>query len=107
MQQIRKINLTEKEREALLDRIKKTEDRQTADRLRIIWFKANGYSHKEIAKLLDVGINTITRCLQSYRSDGLEGICRTNYAGSNPNLTQEQLNQLKIELLTNIRVVPK
>lgn len=102
MQQIRRIKLTEKEQEALLDRIKKTVDREIADRLRIIWFKANGYSHKEIAKLLGVGINTITRWLQRYRREGLEGICRTNYAGSTSPLTPEQRNQLKIELLTNI-----
>jgi transposase len=102
MQQIRIIKLTEKEKEALLDRIKKTVDREIADRLRIVWFKANGYSHKEIAKLLNVGINTITRCLQRYRREGLEGICRSNYAGSNSALTLEQRNQLKIELVTNI-----
>ena len=102
MQQIRIIKLEEKEREALLERIKKTVDRETADRLRIIWFKANGYSHRKIAMLLGVGINTITRCLQRYRRHGLEAICRSNYAGSNSALTLEQRNQLKIELQTNI-----
>ena len=79
--QIRQIILTKAERKELRRRIRQTKDRKTSDRLRIILFKAEGYTHKEIAYLLQVSINVVTQCLQRYNADGLDAVCRTNYQG--------------------------
>jgi transposase len=101
-QQIRKIELTNKERQALIKRISQTEDRKRADRLRVIWFKAQGLSHADIANLLNIGINQVTEYLRRYLENGLEAVCQTHYKGSRPYLTFEQLNELKIELITHV-----
>ena len=79
--QIRQITLTKAERKELRRRIRQTKDRKTSDRLRIILFKAEGFTHQEIANLLQVSINVVTQCLQRYKADGLEAVCRTNYQG--------------------------
>jgi transposase len=100
--QIRTITLTKKERKKLRQRIRQTKDRKTADRLRVIWFKSKGYTHAEIADLLQMSINVITQCLQAYLAEGLDAVCRTNYKGKEPLLTVEQQEMLKIELKTRI-----
>jgi transposase len=79
--QIRQIDLTKAERKELCQRIRQAKDRKTADRLRVILFKAEGYSHREIAHLLQMSINVVTQCLQRYQAGGLEAVCRTDYRG--------------------------
>jgi transposase len=100
--QIREISLTQAERKELRRRIRQAKDRRTADRLRVIWLKAAGYRHQEIAYLLQMSINVVTQCLQRYQAGGLEGVCCTNYQGKDPRLTAEQQEMLKIELKTHI-----
>jgi transposase len=41
----------------------------------------SGFTHDQIANLLQVSINVVTQCLQRYDADGLEAVCRTNYQG--------------------------
>ena len=79
--QIRQITLTKAKRKELRRRIRQTKERKTSDRLRIILFKAEGFTHKEIANLLQVSINVVTQCLQRYNADGLDAVCETNYQG--------------------------
>jgi transposase len=79
--QIRQITLTKAERKYLRQRIRQTKDRKTADRLRVILFKAEGFKHREIATLLQMSINVVSQCLQRYSAGGLEAVCRTNYQG--------------------------
>jgi transposase len=79
--QIRQIALTKSEYKELRRRIRQAKDRRTADRLRVILFKAEGYKHSEIAYLLQMSINVVTQCLQRYRAGGLEAVCCTNYQG--------------------------
>jgi transposase len=97
------IKLNEKERQALRKQIRKTKDRKTADRWRVILYKAEGYTHQHIAHMLQMGINQITKILKSYLDDGLEALHAPNkYKGSAPRLTSEQLEVLKMELKTRI-----
>ena len=79
--QIRQIALTKSEHKELRRRIRQAKDRKTADRLRVILFKAEGYKHSEIAYLLQMSINVVTQCLQRYRAGGLEAVCCTHYQG--------------------------
>ena len=79
--QIRQITLTKAQRKELRQRIRQAKERRTADRLRVILFKAEGYTHREIAYLLQMSVNVITQCLQRYEADGLDAVCGTNYQG--------------------------
>lgn len=100
--QIREIVLTKAERKELRKRIRKTKDRKTSDRLRIVLFKAEGFTHYQIAELLQVSINTVTHYLQRYKDGGINAVCETHYKGTSPRLTPEQQDLLKIELKTHI-----
>jgi transposase len=83
-QHIRQITLTKAKRKELRQRIRQAKDRKTSDRLRVILFKAEGYTHREIAYLLQVSINVVTQCLQRYRAGGLDAVCRTDYQEKKP-----------------------
>jgi len=101
-QQIRQITLTKAERKRLLRSIRRAKDRKTADRLRVIWFKAEGFTHQEIANLLQMSINVVTQCVQRYLAGGLDAVCSTHYQGGQPRLTVEHQQALKVELKTRI-----
>jgi len=100
--QIREITLTKAERKELHKRIRQTKDRKTADRLRVVLFKAEGFTHSQIAVLLQLHINTVTHYLQRYKAGGIEALTETNYQGTTARLPQEQQDLLKIELKTHI-----
>ena len=72
--QIRDIELDKKSRHELRKMIHKAKDRRTADRLRVILYKAEGYTHEQIAHLLQMGINQVTKVLNQYLDDGLESV---------------------------------
>lgn len=95
--------LTKEGRKDLEKQIRQTKNRKMADRLRVILYKADGYTNKVIAKLLQMGRNQITKLLQRYGRGGIEALLEPdNYQGSAPNLTEEQQQVLKVELKTKI-----
>jgi len=96
------LNLDRKARKKLRNRIRKTKDRKMADRLRVVLYKAEGYRHKDIAALLQMGINQVTKILRRYLEGGEEALLTDNYQGSQPNLTPEQQHLLTLELKTKI-----
>lgn len=100
--QIREITLTKAEHKELRNRIRQTKDRKTADRLRVVLYKAEGFTHHQIVMLLQLSINTITHYLQRYKDGGIDAVCETHYQGTSPRLTAEQQGLLKIELKTHI-----
>lgn len=105
--QVRRIELSTKERKELCKRIRQTKDRKAADRLRVIWFKAEGFKHKYIAHLLQMSINSITKYLQRYVDGGLDAVCETNYHGKQTRLTPQQQKMLEIELKTHIYIATR
>ena len=96
------IQLDKKARQALRKKIRQTKERKIADRLRVVLFKAEGRTHREIATLLQMGINKVTRILKRYGAGGLAALDSDNYQGSTPRLTPEQQQVLKLELKTKI-----
>ena len=96
------LKLDKKARQELRRQIRKTKNRKFADRLRVVLLKSEGYRHHQIAKLLQMGINQVTETLKRYLKGGLEALLKDNYQGSQPKLTVEQQNALKIELKTKI-----
>ncbi len=74
-----------------------------ADRLRVILYRAEGYTRQTIAKLLQMSRNHVTKLLRRYRDGGLTALLQpAQYKGSQPQLTPEQQQALKVELTTHI-----
>jgi transposase len=48
-------------------------------RMEVLWLKHNKLSHKEIAKLADVSINTVTKYIRFYNEGGLEKLKKVNF----------------------------
>jgi transposase len=95
--------LTKEDRKELEKQIRQTKNRKMADRLRVILYKADGYTNKVIAKLLQMGRNQVSKLLQRYGRGGLKALLEPdNYQGSLARLTQEQQQALKVELKTKI-----
>lgn len=84
------LGLDKKACRKLRQRIRKVKARKIADRLRVVLYKAEGYSHKDIAGLLQIGINQVTKILKRYLEGGIEALLIDNYQGSKPKLTLEQ-----------------
>jgi len=100
--QVRKITLTKEELEELHKRIRQTQDRKTADRLRVILYKSEGYKNCVITHLLQLSINCVGIYLRRYLVGGFDALCASNYQGKQSYLTSEQQEILKIELKTRI-----
>ncbi len=99
------ISLDELDRQALEDQIRATPERKMADRLRVLLYRAEGYAIQFIAKLLQMSRNHVTEILQRYRDGGVAAVLAPDhYKGSQPKLTGEQQQALKIELTTHIYV---
>lgn len=96
------LNLDKTARQELVALIRKTKRRKFADRLRVVLFKADGYSNQEIATLLQMGINQVTKILRRYLEGDAEALLSDNYQGSQPKLTAEQQDVLSVELKTKI-----
>ena len=99
------INLTEAERAELTAQIRQQKSRKMADRIRIILYRGSGKSYREIAELLQIGRNQVTKWLQRYRDGGLSTLLEPDKnQGGQPKLTHEQQQSLKAELRTTIYV---
>ena len=98
-----KINLSDEQYMQIEDRIRKTKERKLADRLRVVLYKADGHSHKFIAKLVQLGRNQVTKLLQRFNQGGLPALLQPdNYQGCQAKLSVEQQQALKVELKTKI-----
>jgi transposase len=97
------IHLSKQERRELENRIRQISERKMADRLRVILYKSDGHDNKWIARMLQMGRNQVAKLLRRYSQGGIEALLQPDqYLGSQPKLSQEQLQALKIELTTQI-----
>jgi transposase len=86
-----RINFSDEQYTEVEDRIRKTKARKLVDRLRVVLYKADGHSHKFIAKLVQLGRNQVTKVLQRFNQGGLTALLQPdNYQGSQAKLTVEQ-----------------
>ena len=98
-----RITLTPEQKEDIKKRIQATSERNIADRLRAVLYKADGYENKEIAYLLQLkSINTVTNWLRIYCQQGLDSLCTFKYPGSETHLNEEQRLMLIFQLKTHI-----
>jgi transposase len=66
-----------------------------ADRIKAIVLLNSGYSFEQIAEILLMDDDTIRRYLRIYQEEGVKGLMRDLYVGSNPWLNESQLRQLE------------
>ncbi len=100
--QICPIDLDKQVRQELVEQIRHTKERKRADRLRVLLYKAEGLSHREIAQGLQMGRTQVSRIIQRYQQGGVAVLLSDNHQGSVAKLTIEQQQELKIELKTKI-----
>jgi transposase len=73
-------------------------DRRTADKIKTILMLDKGYSFEEIASVLLLDDSTIKRWFSVYQSEGLDGLSKSLYQGSEGKLTLEQKQALSKHL---------
>lgn len=74
--QIRPIDLDKQTRQELEEQIRHTKERKIADRLRVLLYKAEGQSHREIAQRLQMSRTQVSRIMQRYLK-GIETVTVT------------------------------
>jgi len=72
----------------------KKSDRKKADKIKSILLVNAGYSFEEIARILLLDDSTIRRWYITFQDEGIDGLLRYNYLGSESKLTKEQIESL-------------
>lgn len=76
-----KIKLEETQEIELKEKLERERDVKIWRRLKYIDMKQKGHKHKEIAKLLDVTIDTITDWIFLFKEGSFEELCKLYYDG--------------------------
>ena len=73
---------------------KNTHDKRIADRVKVIIALNNGYSYKEIKRILLIDERSAKRYKKIFLEKGTDGLLLFNHKGGIPKLTKEQENDL-------------
>ena len=90
-----KIELNELQERELNKRLQRERDSKIWRRLKCIDLKQKGHKHKEIAKFLDVTIDTITDWLFLFNEGGFEELCKLNYDGRRVSMLEKHKKKIK------------
>ena len=85
----------------------KTSDRKKADKIKSILMINDGYLFEEIARILLLDDSTIRRWYLTFQDEGVDGLLRYNYLGSEGKLTKEQIQTLSKHLEDTIYLSAK
>jgi transposase len=77
-------------------------DKKTADRIKAILLMDDGFTVKEIERILLLDERTLYRYKKTYINRGIDGLVEENYQGGFYKLTEDQINQLKQTLNTRL-----
>ena len=96
--------LREEERKELRQQHRKERDRRTADRIKAVLWSDDGWSYKQIAKLLFLDEETVSKHVDEYRSSQKLDI---ESGGSESKLSEAQTQELMghLEVYTYVKVV--
>jgi transposase len=94
--------LTAKEIEELKADHRAEEKRRYADRIKSVLLLDQGMVAEEVARILLLDEKTVRRYHQLYESGGLEGLCIDEIVGKQSRLSDEQEEELKLELRNRI-----
>ena len=92
------LHLPEAEIKELQARYKQERDRRIAERIQCIMLFAQGYSLKDLKRILCVGVKTLRKWIKIFRTHGLAELCRWGYQGREAELNDEQWAEVEQEL---------
>jgi len=95
-------NLTNRSRIILEEFHRACLDKKTADRIKAILLIADGFTYAQIKKILLLDERTLSRYKNVYIERGIDGLIENNYQGRHCKLSEEQIQQLKHELDTQL-----
>src|SRR5215218_1122068 len=90
-----RIRLAEAEAESLEAQFRSTADRKFRDRLQIVLLAHKGRPHRDIAADLGVHRKTVTRWLNAYCDDGLDGLRPKTAKGKVPGIPAALADEIK------------
>lgn len=96
--QIRQLQLSNEEKQALKKRYQETNNRRWQERIQCVLLKGQGLTLEAIGEVIPYNINTISQWIRTYAESGLEAICVWQYQGSPCHLRSEQQAELKAEV---------
>lgn len=80
---------------------KQERDRRLADRIQCIILFAEGMAVNAVRKVLFVGVKTLKKWIETFRTQGLDELLTWGYVGQTGQLTDEQWAEVERELDTN------
>ncbi len=86
---------------------KSVKNKSEAYKINAVILLGNGWSLGEVSEALLFDSETIRSYANKYKSCGLSGLLKTNYKGSKPKLSDEQLSKLCDELDNNVYLATK
>lgn len=92
------LTLPESEIKDLQTQYKQERDRRIAERILCIILYAQDHHLKEIKRILLVGIRTLKKWIQTYTTEGIEGLRQWGYKGQGCDLRDEQWAEVEEEL---------
>jgi len=89
-----RINITEAEYNAVIAAEKKTKDKNTSKKLKVIILKYEGKNNSEIAAMLEYSLSRVTHLITEFRTNGIDEYIRNKYKGNNRNMTYEEEEEI-------------
>ena len=96
------INLTPKKIWNIKKYLNKVRDKKSADRLRIVLLRGEGWTYEKLSDFFNVSIDTVNRVLVLFKKWKYRGLIRNNYSGRVSRLSDEQLKELKRDVRKNL-----
>lgn len=98
-EQIRQLELSGEEKQALRERYQATNNRRWQERIQCVLLKGQGLTLAAISEVIPYQVNTISEWLRAYVDKGLDGLCTWQYTGSGSRLNPTQQAALKEQIV--------
>ena len=98
-EQIRQLELSVEEKQALRERYPETNNRRWQERIQCVLLKGQGLRLAAISEVIPYQVNTISEWLRAYADRGIEGICTWQYTGAVSRLNATQQTALKEQVI--------
>lgn len=89
-----KYQITIEQKQKIEQARKKNKNKQTDNRLKVLFLRANGASYKEIMKATGYSKANVAKIIKIYFDKGLEEITANKYGGNHRNLSYDEEEQL-------------
>jgi transposase len=96
--QIRKLRVSPQELDEIKQRYRETGKARVSRRLTCLLMKSRGHTHEQVAEVLLVTVDTVSRWLRLYQEEGLDAFCAYHWRGDPGELSEPQLAALTAEL---------